>query len=87
VPGLSRSGTDDPRLDQRTLAEQQHLNKAEEAVALGRVHIASQIRILDALRKDGHPTLVAEQLLATFQQSQLLHEEHRDRLRKELGLA
>ena len=70
----------------RPLAEQ-HLKQAEEVVALGRVHIASQVQILDELRKGGHDSLAAEELLATLQHSQALHEEHRDRLRKELGLA
>ena len=85
---MSNTWIDDPRPlspARRALAEQ-HLKQAEEVVALGRVHIASQVRVVDELRKDGNDTSSAEQLLQSMLTSQRLHEEHRDRLRQELGL-
>jgi hypothetical protein len=71
--------------DEHQLAEQR-LKEAEDAVALGRVHVANQVRVLEELRRDGHDTSAAEELLETLLRSQELHEERRDRLRQELGL-
>lgn len=63
---------------------ERHLAQAERHVALGERHIATQRAIIAELVRDGHDTSRAEALLATFEQSQRLHVEDRDRLRKEL---
>jgi hypothetical protein len=71
----------------RRLLAEQHLAQAESAAALGREHIARQERIIAALSAGDHDLQAAEELLKTLKESQVLHEEHRDRLRRELGLA
>ena len=71
---------------ERNLAKQ-HLVQSEQAAAKGLKHIALQDRIVVTLRKGNHcNTELAEALLTTMLETQLLHEAHRDRLRRELGL-
>jgi hypothetical protein len=55
----------------------------EQIVALGLKHIADQEDRIKRLR--GHDLDRAEDLLKTFKQTQVLHEEHRDRLQREMG--
>ena len=61
-----------------------HLAQAEDHVALGERHLADQRALIAELTRDGHDISQAKELLATFEQTQLLHVEDRDRLRKEL---
>ena len=70
---------------ERNLAKQ-HLVQSEQAAAKGLKHIALQDRIVATLRQGNHCTELAEALLTTMLETQLLHEAHRDRLRRELGL-
>jgi hypothetical protein len=89
MPGSSGSGTEVLRglsPARRALAVQ-NLPLAEHVVALGLEHIARQRGIIDTLKNGGHDTASAEDLLHTLLETQVLHEEHRDRLRAELGLA
>jgi hypothetical protein len=61
-----------------------HLAQAEQMVALGLKHTVDQeLRIR---RLHGDDLDQAQRLLQTFKETQVLHEEHRDRLRRELGL-
>ena len=62
-----------------------HLAEAEKAVTEGRVHIAHQVQIIVDLKRGDHDTAAAEDLLNTLIETQRLHEQHRDRLRLELG--
>ena len=72
---------------ERRLIAEQHLAQAESAAASGRAHIGRQELIIAVLTAGGHGTAIAEELLKTFRETQALHEEDRDRLRRELGLA
>jgi len=63
---------------------ERHLAQAEEAVRLGRSHIARQIEIVAELERDGHDATTARELLRTFEDLQVQHEGHRDRLLAEL---
>ena len=62
-----------------------HLTLAEEHVALGRKHIASQRRIIAELKRDGHPSGIAEEILVTFESAQKMHVEDRDRILSEIA--
>ena len=65
---------------------QEHLAQAERAVEIGLKHLARQKQIVAAFSGVGPGRASAEALLKTMLESQALHEEHRDRLRHELGL-
>jgi hypothetical protein len=69
----------------RKMAEQ-HLAEAEAVVAEGEQHIADQELRIAELRRDGHGTAAAIELLAIFKNCQVLHIEHRDWLKRELGV-
>jgi hypothetical protein len=60
----------------------QHLAQAEQAVADGCRHIAGQRAVID---EHGQETVEAERLLQTYLELQRMHEDHRDRLKQELG--
>ena len=62
-----------------------HLEEAEGHVVLGEQHIVRQRQLVFELERDGHDTTVAKQLLAEFEATQVLHAEHRDRLRQQLA--
>jgi hypothetical protein len=64
-----------------------HLAEAERFAELGLKHIARQKQIIAGLSESGPARASTEGLLTTMMESQALHEEHRDRLRRELGLA
>ncbi len=49
-------------------------------VRQGSACVARQFQLVAKLRVDGRPTEVAEQLLASFEESQRLHEAHLARL-------
>ena len=60
------------------------LQEAKARVAQGEEHIREQRELIAELERDGHDTFVARELLATFEQIQVLHIAGRDRLVKEL---
>ena len=62
----------------------ENLAQLERTVALGLKHIADQE--LRMTRLHGDDLAQAQSLLQTFKETQALHEEHRDRVRRELGL-
>jgi hypothetical protein len=49
-------------------------------------HVADQRDVVEQLERDGHDSTTARDLLVTLLRSQQLHEEHRDRLKRELGV-
>jgi hypothetical protein len=61
----------------------QHLAQAERHIAAGQQHIERQRQIIREL-KYGHDLASAKDLLAQFEELQLLHIRDRDRLKKEL---
>ena len=63
---------------------ERHLAQAEEAVVLGEHHIARQRALIAELEQKSHDTAQAKQLLATFEETQMLHLAGRDRVRREL---
>ncbi|MBB4261442.1 MULTISPECIES: hypothetical protein [unclassified Bradyrhizobium] len=69
-------------MDRATLLR--HLAEAERHVADGERHIARQEELINELRRDGHDLETASEVLATMQQSQVLHLEHRDRILREI---
>jgi hypothetical protein len=69
-------------MDLRIIRE--HLAEAEHHLALSDRHIARQIEIIDDLERDGHPTTLALDVLATFRALHATHLNHRDTIRKEL---
>lgn len=54
------------------------LAMAERHVAQGEEHVAKQEELLERMRRQGHPTVVAEDLLATFVSTLDEHRAHRD---------
>lgn len=56
------------------------LEMVRRHVRQGAACVTRQFRRVAELRADGQPTEVAEQLLATFEESQQLHEAHLARL-------
>ena len=61
-----------------------HLASAERHVLLDEARLANQEALLARLERSGHPTDAASELLATMRQTQALHVEDRDRIRREL---
>jgi hypothetical protein len=61
--------------------EKRHLEQAERHVAEGKGHIKRQRRIIVELRRDGHDTKTAEELLKVLLQTQTTHERMCDRVR------
>ncbi|UFW45380.1 MULTISPECIES: hypothetical protein [Bradyrhizobium] len=62
-----------------------HLYEAERHVAEGERHLARQEELVAELHRDGHDTQAANDILATMQQSQALHVQHRDHIIRELN--
>ena len=73
------------RMDLAEIAE--NLAQAELHVASGERHIAQQRAIIDELERAGQDATEARALLAGFEQTQRLHIENRDRLRRQLEKA
>lgn len=61
-----------------------HLTQAERHVAEGERHVAHQREIIQRLQDAGHSTVEAERLLCLFEETQQLHVQDRDRMRREL---
>ncbi|MBB4259533.1 hypothetical protein [Bradyrhizobium sp. CIR3A] len=55
-------------------------------MALSDKHIARQIEIIDGLERAGRSTDLALDILATYRQLRASHVEHRDTIRRELGM-
>ncbi|RXH40855.1 hypothetical protein XH94_10930 [Bradyrhizobium zhanjiangense] len=62
----------------------QHLEEAERHIAQGEGHIVEQEDRIANLARDGHDTTEARKLLDNFYATQMLHIQHRDRIREEL---
>ena len=69
-------------MDQAAL--QQHLAQAERHIARGVVHLARQRELIAELDRAGHDTEEARAILDTLMETQVLHQQDRERL---LGLA
>jgi hypothetical protein len=63
---------------------ERRLAQAEKHIAIGRRNAAAQRMLVDELRRDQHPTEMAERVLALYEELLALHEEDAARLRKEL---
>ena len=70
---------------ERKIAEQ-NLLEADAAIAQGREEIARQMQLIAELTRERFDIQAATELLNTLHQSQTLLVEHRDQLRRELGL-
>jgi hypothetical protein len=70
-------------LDRKTL--ERHLQQAERHVAVGQKHINCQRERIKQLEKGGHDASHARTLLALFEELQIMHIAHRDRLARHLG--
>jgi septation ring formation regulator EzrA len=71
-------------MDRTTL--EQLLHEADARVALGERHIKRQRELIEELIQSGHTNKGRSQhLLELFEQLQVLHGEHRDRLRDRLA--
>ena len=70
-------------MDRKMLLE--HLAIAERNVAQGERQLEHQRGLIEELRRDGHDTHKAEELLLTFEESQALHIADLDRIRAELA--
>lgn len=62
----------------------EHLAMTERHVALGIGLIARQVAVVADLRRGGHDTEQAAELLQLLEETQMLHKDHRDRLCREL---
>ena len=65
-------------MDQGTL--QQHLAQAERHIARGVVHLARQRELIAKLDRAGHDTEEARTILDSLMETQVLHEQDRERL-------
>jgi hypothetical protein len=65
-------------------ALQQHLAQTERHIARGEVHLARQRALIAELDRAGHDTEEARAILDSLMETQVLHEQDRERL---LGLA
>src|SRR5690242_7816942 len=59
------------------------VKQAADRVIQGEQHIAKQRALIATLKSDGHDVAEADRLLRTFEETQVLHVEHRDWLRRE----
>ena len=63
---------------------ERHLQQAREHVAVGEMHLARQRQILTELTNRGADVTEAKRLLMNFEESQIMHLAHVDRLKAEL---
>lgn len=61
------------------------LRQSEAHVVLGARHISRQKEIIAELERRGHDTDQARSLLVLFEELQVVHVQHRDRLIKQLA--
>jgi len=64
---------------------EEHLAMAKKHVALGEAHLVRLREVVSELRRHGDDTTQDEMLLASFEALQVIHLEHRNRLRLELN--
>jgi len=64
----------------------QHLDQAERDLAAGQQLVDEQKRLVATMRRDGHDSTMAEQLLQTFEHSLDAMKHHRNVILEELGL-
>ena len=65
---------------------QAELETADRHIREAEAHISRQQRILSELRRDGHPTGLAVELLAQFEQTLESHRQHKALIEKEIAL-
>lgn len=70
--------------DKRQQVER-HLDEAERHVAEGERLLESERRNVEERLRDDHPVTLAMELLTTMEETQRLHREDRDRLRREFA--
>ncbi|MEA2913377.1 MAG: hypothetical protein QOJ15_5458 [Bradyrhizobium sp.] len=70
-------------MDRETL--EKNLTQAEAHVAKGHERIALQHEIIAELEREGHDTVPARELLATFEKTQAMHVANRDRIAGKLA--
>jgi hypothetical protein len=65
---------------------EQDLAMVEQHVTLGLLHIERQVQIIATLKRQGHFAAEAQaaRILVTFEEMQMEHEVHRDRLWRKL---
>lgn len=56
------------------------LQMVDDHIAQGERHVSEQEELVEWLRSRGHPTEVAEELLAEFRATLVQHRAHRDRM-------
>ena len=64
-----------------------HLQQAERHVAAGQEHVSRQGERVAQLERDGHDASDARKLLGLFEELEIMHIAHRDRLARQLGKA
>jgi hypothetical protein len=67
------------------MEEESELDMAERHVREAEAHICRQKEIIDELRRDGHPTEAAENLLRVFEVTLESHRQGLARIKAELG--
>jgi hypothetical protein len=70
-------------MDRETL--EKNLTQAEAHIAKGHERIALQHEIIAELDREGHDTVPARELLATFEKTQAMHVANRDRISGKLA--
>ncbi|BDV33716.1 hypothetical protein SS37A_12450 [Methylocystis iwaonis] len=65
---------------------EKHLAEAEARVTLGARHLEQQRALILRLESNGYDSAEAKALLRLFEELQVEHVAHRDRLRSELGV-
>ena len=70
-------------MDRETL--EKNLTQVEAHVAKGHERIALQHEIIAELEREGHDTVPARELLATFEKTQAMHVANRDRIADKLA--
>ena len=70
-------------MERATILE--HLALAEKHIKEAEAHIAQQREIIAQIRSVGQDSSIAEKLLGSFEEMQLLHLADRDRIRAELA--
>ena len=68
------------------LTLQRWLAQAEDFVRQGEKHLSRQRNLVERMERSGHDAGLARDLLAIFEEWQIAHLAHRDRLRRELAL-
>ena len=66
---------------------EKHLAESEARVALGARHVEQQRALILKLDSNGCDSAAARALLRLFEELQVEHVSHRDRLRNKLGMA